>query len=148
MIFGNLVQGSAANRHPVYDEQQVRCRIYARSLSCDPENEALDRPSYQRLLIEQVCKDGALVFGAPMDVPSNKQPCVWFEACKMGEQIFTPVIDWDDRAAHRHYKQQVMSWRVLATGQSADDCKMLHCLDRRRGVMRVERLNRQDYILE
>ena len=78
MSFGNLVQGSAANQHPVYDEQQVRSRIYARNLSFDPGNEALDRPSYQRLLIEQVCKDGALVCGAPMDVPSNKQPCVWF----------------------------------------------------------------------
>ena len=66
----------------------------------------------------------------------------------MGEQIFTPVIDLDDCAAHRHYEQQAMSWRVLATGQSADDCKILHCLGRRRGVMRVERLNRQDYILE
>ena len=148
MIFGNSMQGSATNQHPVYDEQQVRSRIYAHHLNIDPENEASDRPRVQRLLIEQVCKDGALICGAPVDGPSNKQPCVWFEACKMGEQIFTPIIDLDDRAAHPHYEEQAMSWRVLATGQSADDCNILHCLDRRRGVMRVGKDNRQDYILE
>ena len=148
MIFGNSMQGSMTNKYPIYDEQQVRSRIYAHHLNVDPENENSVRPWAQRLLVEQVCKDGALVCGAPVDGPSNRQPCVWFKACKMGEQIFTPIIDLDDRAAHPHYEEQAMSWRVLATGQSADDCNILHCLGRRRGVMRVERLNRQDYISE
>ena len=147
-IFGNLMQVYAANQHPLHDEQQAKSRIYSHNLSFDPDSEAVDRPSPQRLLIDQVCKDGALICGAPMDGSSNKEPCVWFEACKMGEQIFTPAIDVDDRAAHTHYDQQAMSWRVLVTGQSVDDCKILHCLGRRRGIMRVERLNRQDYILE
>ena len=114
----------------------------------DPENESSDRPSAQRLLIEQVCKDGTLVCRAPVNGPLNKQPCLWFEACKMGEQIFTPVIDLDDRAAHPHYDDQAMSWRVLATGQSAHGCNILHCLSRRRGFMRVEKVIRQDYILD
>ena len=147
-IFGNVMQVDAANQHPPYDERQVRSRISAHNLSFDPENEALDRPTVPRLLIEQVCKDGALVCGAPMDVQSNKEPSVWFEACKMGEQIFTPVIDLNDHAAHPHYEQRAMSWRVLVTGECVDDCNVLHCLGRRRGVMRLERLNRQDYILE
>ena len=147
-IFGKLMQVYAADQHLLHDEQQAKSRIYSHNLSFDPDSEAVDRPSPQRLLIEQVCKDGALICGAPMTGSSNKEPCVWFEACGMGEQIFTPVIDLDDRAAHTHYEQQAMSWRVLVTGQSVDHCTILHCLGRRRGVMRVDRLNRQDYILE
>ena len=148
MIFGSSIQGSATYQHPAYDEPQVRSRIAAHHLNFDPENEASDRPCAQRLLIEQVCKNGALICGSPVKGPSDKHPFVWFEACKMGEQIFTPVIDLNDRAAHSHYNDQAMSWRVLATGQSADGCNILHCLSRRRGFMRVEKVNRQDYILD
>ena len=66
----------------------------------------------------------------------------------MGEQIFTPVIDLDHHAAHTYDGQQAISWRVLVTGESVDSCNILHCLGRRRGFMRLERLNRQDYLLE
>ena len=148
MIFGHLVQSSAADQHLAYDEQEVRSRIFAPHLGFDPENEAADRPILERLLIEQVCEKGVLLCAAPMDVSLNKQPCVWFEACKMGDQMFTPVTDVGDGVAHSRYRNQAMSWRVVATGQSADDCKVLHCLGRRRGIWRLEGLGHQDYILD
>ena len=148
MIFGHLVRDSAANQHLTYDEQEVRGRIYAPHMNFDPENEASDRPLLERLLIEQVCKDGAIVCGAPMDCPSNTEPYVWFEACKMRDQIFTPVTTLGDRVAHSGYRNQALSWRVLATGQSTDDCNILHCVGRRRGFWRLEGLNHQDYILD
>ena len=127
-IFGKSMQDYAAIQHSLYDEQQVRSRIRVLYLSFSPENEALDRPNVQRLLIEQVCKEGALICGAPVHVPSNKEPSVWFEACKMGEQIFTPVINLDDCAAHPHYEERAMSWRVLVTGSlsmTATSCIVL-----------------------
>ena len=147
-IFNHLTQSSAANQPLAYDEQEVRSRINAPHLAFDPENEAADRPILERLLIEQVCEEGKLVCGAPMHVPLSKQPYIWFEACKMGDQIFTPVTDVGNGAAHSRYRNQAMSWRVLATGQSADDCKVLHCLGRRRGIWRVEGLEHRDYILD
>lgn len=145
MIFGHLMQSSAVDQHLAYDEQEVRSRMSAPHLGFDPENEAADRPILERLLIEQVCRDGVLICAAPLDVSLNKQPYVWFEACKMGDQIFTPVTNVSNGAARSRYRNQAMSWRVLATGQSADDCKVLHCLGRRRGVWRLEGLEHQDY---
>ena len=109
MILRNSMHVCARNQHPDYDAQQVKCRIYALDLSFDPGNKALDTPSIQRLLIEQVCEDGALIGGAPMNGSSNKEPWVWFEARKTGEQIFTPVIGLDDHAAHRYHEQQAIS---------------------------------------
>ena len=148
MIFGHLVQSSLADQHLTYDEQEVKSRIYAPSLSFDPENESADRPLLERLLIQQFCKDGVLICGAPMDFPLNKEPYVWFEACKIGDQIFTPVTDMSHRAAQSRYRNQAMSWRVLSTGRSANDCNILHCLGRRRGVWKLEGLDQQDYILD
>ena len=148
MIFGHLAQSPGANQPLAHDEQEVRSRIFAPHLAFDPENEAADRPILERLLIEQVCEKGVLVCGAPKDVPLSKQPYVWFEACKMGDQIFTPVTDVGNGAVRSRYRNQAMSWRVLATGQSADDCKVLHCLGRRRGIWRLEGLEHQDYILD
>ena len=148
MIFGHLAQNSAANQHIMYDEREVRSRISAPHLNFDPENEASDRPNITRLLIEQVCKDGNLVCGAPLHAPLTKQPYVWFEACKVGDQIFTPVTDVGNGTAQSGYRNQAMSWRVVATGQSADDCDVLHCLGRRRGVWRLEGLDHQDYVLD
>lgn len=145
MIFGHLVQSFATSHHLIHDEQEVRSRMSTPHLSFDPNNESSDRPILERLLIERVCKDGVLVCGAPIDVP---QPYVWFEACKMGDQVFTPVTNVSNGAAHSKYRNQAMSWRVLATGQSADECNLLHCLGRRRGVWRLEGLNHQDYILD
>ena len=151
MIFGHLAQGSAANQplaQPLaHHEQEVRSRIRAPYLNFDPENEAADCPTVERLLIEKVCEEGVLMCGAPLDVPLSKQPYVWFEACKIGDQIFTPVTEVANGAAHSSYGDEAMSWRVLATGQSADDCKVLHCLGRRRGIWRLEVLEHQDYIL-
>lgn len=148
MIFGHLMQSSAADQHLDYDEQEVRSRMSAPHLGVDPENKAADRPILERLLIEQVCEDGVLVCATPMDVSLSKQPYVWFEACKMGDQIFTPVTNVGNGVARSRYRNQAMSWRVLETGQSADDCKILHCLGRRRGVWRLEGLEHQDYILD
>lgn len=145
MIFGHLVQSFATSHHLIHDEQEVRSRMSAPHLNFDPNNESSDRPILERLLIERVCKDGVLVCGAPINVP---QPYVWFEACKMGDQVFTPVTNVSNGAAHSRYRNQAMSWRVLATGQSADECNLLHCLGRRRGLWRLEGLNHQDYILD
>ena len=148
MIFGHLVPDSTANQHLVYDEQEVRGRIDAPRMSFEPENVVQDRPLPERLLIEQVCEDGAIICGAPLDFSPNKEPYVWFEACKMGDQIFAPVTDLGDRVARSNYRNQALSWRVLATGQSADDCNILHCFGRRRGFGRLEGLSHQDYILD
>lgn len=106
MIFGHLAQSSAANQPLAHDEQEVRSRIFAPHLGFDPENEAADRPILERLLIEQVCEEGVLLCAAPMDVSLNKQPYVWFEACKMGDQIFTPVTDVGNGAARSRYRNQ------------------------------------------
>ena len=148
MVFGHLMRDSTANQHLMYDEQEVRGRIYAPALNFDPEFESADRPLLERVLIEQVCKDGAIVCGAPMGFPPNKEPYVWFEACKMGDQVFTPVTDLSDTVAHWTFSKQALSWRVLATGQSANDCSILHCVGRRRGFWRLEGLNHQEYILD
>ena len=99
-------------------------------------------------LIEQVCEDGAIVCGARMNVPLNKEPYIWFEACKMGDQIVTPVTNPGSRVSHSGDRNQAFSWRVLATGRSADDCNILHCLGRRRGFWRPQGLNHQDHILD
>lgn len=148
MIFGHLMQSSAGDQHLAYDEQEVRSRMSAPHLTFDPENDAADRPILERLLIEQVCEHGVLICATPMDASLKKQPYVWFEACKMGYQILTPVTNVGDGAARSSYRNQAMSWRVSATGQSADDCKVLHCHGRRRGVWRLEGLEHQDYILD
>ena len=68
----------------------------------------------------------------------------WFErAWTLQESVSA-----GDRVAHSDYRNQALACRVLATGQSADDCSILHCLGRRRGIWRLEGLNHQDYILD
>ncbi|KAL8747273.1 MAG: hypothetical protein Q9190_000817 [Brigantiaea leucoxantha] len=139
----------AAGQVIKYDEHEVRARLSAPSLSFDPENEALDRPLLERLLIDQVCNEGALVCGTPVDPTQNvEQPLVWFEACELGEQIFTPVSKLGDGAARSRFRNQAMSWRVTTTGRSVDSCNILHCLGRRRGIWRVDGLHQRHYILD
>ncbi|KAL9609191.1 MAG: hypothetical protein Q9167_006029 [Letrouitia subvulpina] len=149
-IFGHLLQSVMSSDQGLeYNEHEVRGRLAAPYLSFDPENEAFDRPILQRLLIDRVCKEGALVCGTPVvSLHGIKQPRVWFEACNLGDQIFTPVTSLGDGATRSRYGNQAMSWRVLETGRSTKDCKILHCLGRRRGVSRIEGLLHQDYVLE
>ncbi|KAL9038205.1 MAG: hypothetical protein Q9214_005378 [Letrouitia sp. 1 TL-2023] len=149
-IFGHLLQSPMCpDQNFEYDKHEVRGRLAAPYLSFDLENEAFDRPILQRLLIDRVCKEGALVCGTPVFSPHGiKQPRVWFEACNLGDQIFTPVTNLGDGATRSRYRNEAMSWRVSETGRSTDDCKILHCLGRRRGVWRIEDLCHEDYVLE
>lgn len=146
MIFGHLSQSSAANQP---DEQEVRSRLSVGHRSLDPDDRYRDRPPLERVLIEQVCTNGSLLCAAPRhhSLP-NPQPRVWFEACKMGDQIFTPATNVVDGAVRTIYKNDALSWRILETGRSADGCDIVHCLGRRRGIWRLEGLDRQDYILD
>ncbi|KAL8697742.1 MAG: hypothetical protein Q9201_006956 [Fulgogasparrea decipioides] len=148
MVFGQ--------QHRNYDkEKEIESQLSIPHLWFDPESMGVDRPRLERLLIEQVCRDGALLCATPVDPLGNTisstlpQPHVWFEACKLGDKFFTPVTDLGDRAARSPYRNEAMSWRVLDTGKSGDDgCKVLRCLGRRRGIWRIDELSHQDYILD
>ncbi|MCJ1454644.1 hypothetical protein MMC28_004997 [Mycoblastus sanguinarius] len=151
-VFGHLAQGATrADAYLANDESDIRRLLSATHLGFDPENEALDRPILERLVIERVCKEGTLACGTPVNAnlsQDSKHPRVWFEACKMGDHVFTPFTSVGDGAARSRYRNQAMSWRVLKTGKSADDCDILHCLGRRRGIWRLEGLYHGDYILD
>ncbi|KAI4217658.1 MAG: hypothetical protein LQ351_000254 [Letrouitia transgressa] len=149
-VFGHLLQGARIpHLNFEYDEHEIQGRLAAPYLSFDPENEAFDRPNLQRLLIDRVCKEGALICGTPIVSPhSIKKPRVWFEACKMGDQIFTPVTNLGDSTTRSRYRNEAMSWRVSETGKSTGDCEILHCFGRRRGIWRTEGLCHEDYVLE
>ena len=146
MIFGqqqcdNNVRREAMNRLTVPD------------LWFDPENPVADRPPLERLLIDQLVDDGVLLCASPVDALgkaiSVAQPYAWFEACKSGDQIYTPVTDLGDKLPFSRWRKQAVSWRVLQTGKSdGDGCNILHCLGRRRGIWRVGNLSHQDYVLE
>ena len=134
-------------------EDDIRSRLQPGTLSIDPLVDI--GPSVERLLIEQVCSEGALLCASPVDLPmgvqllSSVHPYTWFEACKFGDKIFTPATDLGDEAARSRYRRQAMSWRVLETGRRGDeDCEILHCLGRRRGIWRVDELGPKEYILD
>lgn len=123
-------------------------RIAVNILSYDPQNEALDRPSIERRLLEEVCENGKLVCGSPTNYVASSEPRVWFESCKAGDLLFTPASSIGDRVVVSRYRSQAMSWRVLRPGNHGQECEILHCLGRRRGFWRLEGLNAVDYILE
>ncbi|KAI4181828.1 MAG: hypothetical protein L6R41_006379, partial [Letrouitia leprolyta] len=121
----------------------------------DPSHAVFNQPSLERLLIEVVCRDGALLCSSPANPhergsSSLPQPYAWFEACNFGDKVFTPVTDIGDRVPQTRYLLQAMSWKVLETGHSREnDCKILHCLGRRRGIWRTNELTyHQDHILD
>ena len=149
-VFGPLMQNATgAGPHPKYDEKEIRGGLSAPHLSFDLESEAVDRPNIERLMIEQVCENGVLLCGSPVGISQNtKQPLVWFETCKLGDQIFTPVTKLGDGAVRSRYRKEAISWRVIDTANSIEECRILHCLGRRRGIWRVEGLTHQDYILD
>ena len=73
----------------------------------------------------------------------------FFESCSRGDLIFTPLTDLGDRAsAESIFEDQAMSWKVLHTAVRAEQCDILHCLGRRRGIYRIEDLNATNFILD
>lgn len=115
-------------------------------------------------IMEQVCTSGALIScGIPLNCcrPGQQQqqeeaevepPAarVWFESCQKNDLIFTPFTQLGDQVMVSPYRSEAMSWRVVRTGEVADEqqqCEILHCLGRRRGVYLLEGLVPQDYIL-
>lgn len=109
-------------------------------------------------IMEQVCTNGAFPCGVPLNYcPPGQQKAelepparVWFESCKENDLIFTPFTQLGDEVMSSQYRSEAMSWRVLRTGKVADEqqqCEILHCLGRRRGVYLFEGLMPQDYIL-
>ncbi|KAL8792551.1 MAG: hypothetical protein Q9195_004850 [Heterodermia aff. obscurata] len=134
-------------------KDDIRSRLQPGILSINPLTDS--GPGIERLLIKQVCCEGALLCASPVDSPigaqllSPAQPYTWFEACKFGDKIFTPATDLGDETARSYYRRQAMSWRVLETGRRGEeDCEILHCLGRRRGIWRVDELGPRDYILD
>ena len=109
-------------------------------------------------IIEQVCTNGAISCGIPLNCCSPGQQRaemeppvrVWFESCEKNDLIFTPFTQLGDNVMFSPYRSEAMSWRVLRTGKFADEqeqCEVLHCLGRRRGVYLFEGLMPQDHIL-
>lgn len=109
-------------------------------------------------IMEQVCTSGAFSCGIPLNCcPPGQQQAelepparVWFESCKQNDLIFTPFTQLGDEVMSSPYRSEAMSWRVLRTGKVADEqqqCDVLHCLGRRRGVYLLEGLMPQNYIL-
>ena len=134
-------------------KDDIRSRLQSGILSINPLTD--NGPSIQRMLIKQVCSEGALLCASPVDSPmgvqllSSTEPYTWFEACKFGDKIFTPATDLGDDAARSYYRSEAMSWRVLKTERRGDeDCEILHCLGRRRGIWRVDDLRPKEYILD
>ncbi|KAL9603169.1 MAG: hypothetical protein Q9219_001372 [cf. Caloplaca sp. 3 TL-2023] len=85
------------------EKQSAINSIRAPDLWFDPEHRAFNQPLLERLLIEAVCRDGALLCASPVDPHENgnpsslPRPYAWFEACKVGDKIFTPVTDVDEK---------------------------------------------------
>lgn len=111
-------------------------------------------------IMDHVCTSGAFSCGIPLNCcPLGQQqeaevepPArVWFESCKKNDFIFTPFTQLGDEVMSSPYRSEAMSWRVLRTGKVADEqqqqCEVLQCLGRRRGVYLLEGLMPQDYIL-
>lgn len=110
-------------------------------------------------IMEQVCTSGALSCGIPLNCypPGQQQEAelelparVWFESCKKNDLIFTPFTQLGDEVMISQYRSEAISWRVLRTGEVDDEqqqCEILQCLGRRRGVYLLEGLVPQDYIL-
>ncbi|MCJ1428054.1 hypothetical protein MMC29_005961 [Sticta canariensis] len=148
VVFGhsNMLRMEKAPLHS--DTEEIIARITFETLSFDPQNEAFDRPSVERRLLEEVCETGKLFCGSPINCTASAEPRVWFESCKAGDIMFTPSSSIGDRAVVSRYRTQAMSWRVLKAGDHGQSCEILHCLGRRRGVWRLEGLTPADYILE
>ena len=130
------------------DSEEIIDRISVNTLSFDPQNEALDRPSIERRLLEEVCETGKLVCGSSMNCNISSQPRVWFESCQVGHIMFTPSSSIGDRAVVSRYRTEAMSWRVLKPGNHGLGCEILHCLGRRRGFWRLKGLIAVDHILD
>jgi hypothetical protein len=150
-VFGHRVATSKEDAMPDTIAQDLQNLWSASMLSVDPENLALNRPSIDRKLIEQVCQSGTLLSGIPVTKSTNalsSQPSVWFDTAKKGELIFTPFTQMEDEAALSAYQYQAISWHVQKTGTIVDACEILHCLGRRRGFWRSEALKPSNYVLE
>lgn len=138
------------------EKQAIVNHISIPDLWFDPSHGVFNQPLLERLLVEVVCRDGALLCASPVNPhesgssSSLPQPYAWFEACNFGDNVFTPVTDIGDRLPQTQYRSQALSWKALETGRSADgDCKILHCLGRRRGIWRTnELIYHQDHILD
>lgn len=106
-------------------------------------------------MINQVCATGALLCGIPLKFPRIQDQVepkpsarVWFESCDENDLVFTPFTQLRDEVMSSEYRKEAMSWRVVRTGKVAEQCEVLHCLGRRRGVYLFEGLMPQDYILD
>lgn len=147
VTFGGFDSLPVKNTSLKPDAEEIIGRVAVNILSFDPQNEAADRPSVERRILEEICETGKLTCGSPMDCTAS-EPRVWFESCKVGHIMFTPSSSIGDRAVVSRYRSQAMSWRVLKPGNHGQGCEILHCLGRRRGFWRLEGLTATDYILD
>lgn len=145
-VFGQ----SATAGDIVVDREDVRRSLHTPRLSIDPTSEVFAIPTLERRLVEQVCGDGTLTCGSPVNLKAEIQdpPYVWFEASKIGDKIFTPATNVGDDVVRSRYRNQAVSWRVLEIDRQESGCNILHCLGRRRGIWRTDGLEHRDYILD
>lgn len=134
-IFGSLNHSLGSDGSQGYNENDVRNRLGIESLTTD-----LKHPTILRRILRQVCENGPLICGIPVNYPDHQELRVWFESCKQGDLVFTPFTQMAGEILFSSYGSEAVSWRVLQTGNIADGCEVLHCLGRRRGLYRFEGL--------
>lgn len=143
-VFGSPNPGFESNNSQGYDENNIRTELHSQSFSSNIER----HPTILRQIMRQICENGALICGIPVNCSDNLEPRVWFESCKAGDRVFTPFTQMADKVMMSSYRSEAVSWKVLQPGKVADDCEVLHCLGRRRGIYRFEGLEPHVYTLD
>lgn len=143
-IFGSLNHSLGSDGSQGYNENDVRNRLHTSSFTTNLEH----HPTILRRILGQVCENGALICGIPVNYPDYQELRVWLESCKQGDLVFTPFTQMASEILFSLYGSEAVSWRVLQTGNIADGCEVLHCLGRRRGLYRFEGLEPRVYTLD
>ena len=106
------------------------------------------RPNLLRVMLDEVCSQGSLLFGG-LQTSGSSEPRVFFEECKVGDLVFTPQTALGDSVCTETiYAGQAVSWRVLPTGQMDGERCIVRCLGRRRGIYRMDDLETREFCLE
>lgn len=143
-IFGSLNHRIESDISKSYDESDVTSGLSAGSFSSNSDR----HPTILMQILNQICESEALVCGIPVKYPNHQELRVWFESCKEGDLVFTPITHMGDNVMCSSYRSEAVSWRVSRTGNAADGCEILHCFGRRRGLYRFEGLEPQVCLLE
>lgn len=98
-------------------------------------------------LLEQVFKSGAILCGRSVGSENPANARVFFEDCRENDLIFSPSSELGDNLFGSCWRDRPISWLVSPSGEIAEACEVLGCVDSKRGIWRFRDIELKDYIL-